>query len=257
MPTIGDVPNEIFRNKAWYGGKIAPDSDKYAPDSMRFFSDIKDNATGRFFTRASRGLSGMGVEISPETMDYAYNQYIGGAGRTVSKTVNTVNSLVSGETPEAKDVPFVSRFFRTRTQEEVGAGSEQSAKIDDLLTEQSRERLVLLEQAEEAFATLEASQPEDKQRIWKEIKNTDEDLARKILDIRAENERGLTYIDRKVLRLGVENGERAKYIFSELEEIKDPEERNRLWQEYKEKKLITEDVNKQIQYMKSQLSTGQ
>jgi predicted transcriptional regulator len=252
VPTFADTIVEVARNKAWHGGKIYPDDNPYAPDSMRFFEDINDTASGRVFKRITRGLSGMGIEFSPETMDYAFTQYIGGTGRFTSKIVDTVSSLAKGEAPESKNIPFFSRFYRERSEEEVGAGSNKSETINNLLTEQERGRLLLLEEAEEKYATLKTLSKEDSERMWKEIRDNDKDLAKAIWEARSDEELGLNYIDRKIKKLGVENGGRARYIYSELQAIEDKDKRNALFKEYARKKLITEEVYEQMNYLRQQ-----
>lgn len=56
----------------------------------------------------------------------------------------------------------------------------------------------------------------------------------------------LTPNERSIKQLGVENGERAKYLFSELKKFKKEDEINFIWQEWIDKKLITETVAEQI-----------
>src|SRR5690606_19703028 len=108
-PTILDIPFEVVRNQAWHGGAIKPDWDRNAPASIQYFASLRDSTTGRMAVGISKGLSGIGMEISPADIHYSYEQLIGGAGRAVNKTVNTLTAIGGGTLPEAKEVPVVSR----------------------------------------------------------------------------------------------------------------------------------------------------
>ena len=245
-PTILDIPFDVARNKSWNGGAIKPDWDRNAPASIEYFPSLRDSTTGRMAVGLSKGLSGIGIEISPADLDYAYQQLIGGAGRFVNKTVNTLTAIGGGTTPEARDVPVVSRFYKTRTDEEIGAGASEFERIGNVLEEQSREKFYLNQQAEDSLQQLENVPKEEAAKMFEQIKKNDPDLAAEIVKIKKEADKGLTFIDRKILQLGVGNGERAKYLVEKFNSLKSDEERGRLWQEYKDKGIISDNVAKQI-----------
>jgi hypothetical protein len=91
-PTIIDIPVDVARNQAWHGGAIKPDWDRNAPASIQYFDSLRDSTTGRAAIGISKGLSGVGIEVSPASMHYGYEQVIGGVGRFVDKTFNTWGS---------------------------------------------------------------------------------------------------------------------------------------------------------------------
>ena len=251
-PTILDLPSDIARNRAWHGGMIKPDWDANAPASIEYFDSLKDSATGRTLIAVSKGLSGLGIEVSPADLNYAYETLIGGAGRAGSKVINTISSVSQGEIPEAREIPFASRFLRSRSQEEVGAGSREYEEIKDVLGEQSRQRFVLNQQAEDAYNQMKALPKEEANKRFNELAVVDRELAEKIAEIAKEEKLGFTYTDRLIKQLGVTNGERAKYLKKKFDQLKTKEEKNALWEEYVRKEIITKNVSIQLNYLLSQ-----
>ncbi len=245
-PTLMDIPAEIARNKAWHGGKIMPDWDQNAPDSIRYFSTLDDNTTGKIAVQVSEGLSGAGIEVSPASLYYAYQGYVGGAGRTATDFVNTMITLGSGELPESNDIPVWSRFIKQRDNEEIGAASEEYEAIKSRLAEQSRERFYVKQDAENSYRQLATMDTEKAAALFDEIAAKDPELAEAIVNVKADEDAGITYTQRLIKQLGVDNGERAAFIYEKLQGLETDEERAALWEEYTEKKIITKSVAEQL-----------
>lgn len=251
-PTILDIPVEVARNEAWHGGAIKPDWDRNAPASIQYFASLRDSTTGQIAIGISKGLSGIGIEVSPADFHYAYEQLIGGAGRAVNKTVNTLTAVGGGELPDERDIPVVSRFYKALPDEEVGSGAKEFEMIATLLEGQSRERFYLNQQAEDSLQQLDNVPASEAAKMFQEIKAADPDLAKTILKLKKEKEKGLTFIDRKILQLGVENGERAKFLKQKFDSLESDSERATLWQEYKTKGILTKNVIKQLNALYSE-----
>lgn len=81
------------------------------------------------------------------------------------------------------------------------------------------------------------------------IAQEDPELAKKIKQISKDQKMGLDGKDRLVKMLGVENGERAKFIVDEMRKIKDPEDRVTYLNEMVKKKIITKEVYKQVAFL--------
>lgn len=246
MPTIFDMPVELARNQGWHGGKIRPDWDKNAPASIKYFDSLKDSVTGRTMIGFSKGLSGIGIEMSPSDMKYAYETLVGGAGRFTSKTINTISAVGKQEIPEIRDIPFVSRFLRERKAEQVGAGSKKYESVKKILEDQSRERFILEQQAEDSYNQMKNIPKEDAKKMFNDLVKEDPNIAKKVNEIIKEEKLGLNYVDRLVKQLGVSNGERAKFIVGELNKLKTKKEKKSYYQEMIDKKIISEEVGKQI-----------
>jgi DNA-directed RNA polymerase subunit F len=179
-------------------------------------------------------------------MHYGYEQVIGGVGRFVDKTFNTLTAIGTGKKPEARDVPVVSRFYKSIPEEQAGAGANEFELIAKVLEEQSRERFYLSQQAEDSYQQLKNLPKEDAAALFDEIKEADPALAKKIADVKKEDDRGLSFIDRKILQLGVGNGERAKFLKAKFDELETDEEKAQLWTEYRAKGIISDNVSKQL-----------
>ena len=119
-PTVLKTPVEISSNRGWHGNQIKPAYDVDAPASSQYFASLGNSVSGRFFINATEELSNRNVmEVSPADLDYAFNQYIGGVGRSVNKLSSAIANIGEDDPLPANQRPILSRFFRTRTQEQV------------------------------------------------------------------------------------------------------------------------------------------
>ena len=244
-PTILDIPLDVARNQAWHGGNIKPDWDRNAPASIQYFDSLRDSTSGRTAVAISKGLSGIGIEISPADIHYSYQQIIGGAGRTADKVVTTL-SAIGGKELLVRDIPVVSRFYKSIPDEEVGAGASEFQKITEVLEEQSRERFYLNQQAEDSYQQLKNLPQQEAASMFEEIRNQDPDLAKEIAKVKKDDDKGLTFIDRKILQLGVGNGQRAAFLVDKFNELETKEEKAQLWTEYRSKGIISDSVAEQL-----------
>lgn len=247
-PTILDVPVEIARNKSWSGHMIRPQSDPNAPSDVLYFQSLGETKIGQGAIAISKFFEeNLGVGISPADIKYGFDQYISGAGRTVAKFTNLISSATNEEPLPLDEYPFISRFYRERTQEEVGAGSGgQTEEIKKILQGQSRERFNLKQEALRIDARLQKLSSAEANAELARIKQENPELADKIKDVVDERKLGLTYTEKLMKQLGVENGERAKYINDQILKLATPEERNAYYQELRQKKIITDEVASQI-----------
>jgi len=247
VPTIVDTPVEIARNQKWSGSKIKPDSDANAPADIRYFKSLGDTAKGRLAIKTTEKLRGAGILLSPADLNYAIDAYISGAGRSIAKTSNLLYGLATKDTPPPDEFPFLSRFYRERSEEETGRGTAgETDKIKAQLGEQSRARFEAKQEAESAYEALKELPQEIAAERFDVLSETNPDLAKKVAKIIADQQLGLTYSDRLVKSLEVENGERAMYIAEKFNALKSQEERAALWEEYTAKKLITNDIAEQL-----------
>jgi len=248
-PSVLDIPIDIARNKAWTGSKIRPDWDKYAPNSIQYFKDLLETVTGKTFIGITDKLSdtsGGRIEISPADADYTYRQIIGGAGRFISKIINTISSIGKQEIPPAKEIPFISRFWRSIEAERIGAGGTEAKEIRKILESQSKERFEFSQEAERIYEEMKKLPKEQAITTFDELAGKDKKMAQKISDLANEEKKGLTYTDRLILSLGVENGERANYIFNQINKLTTKEEKRSYYQNLIDKKVITQQVSEQI-----------
>lgn len=249
-PTILDLPVDIGRNQSWTGSQIRPDWDKYAPASIQYFSSLKESGEGRTFIRAAEKaseLTGGRIEVSPADLSYGYRQLIGGTGRFTSKIINTLTDIGTDDKMQVKEIPFFSRFLRSYDQEVARGDSKEVKDIRNMLREQSRDRFNQKQDAENMYQELKKMTQEEAAATVDELIPTNPDLVRDIYDIMDEEAIGLTYPERLMKELGVQNGERARYVYGLLQEMKTDEEKAPFYQNLIDKKIISNEVDRQIE----------
>ena len=244
-PSILDLPVDIARNRSWTGGKIRPDWNNSAPASIQYFDSLRKKLSGQKFIETTKELGDKGIEISPADLNYAFEQLIGGTGRAVTKTLNTIVGVAQGK-PQAKEIPFVSRFYRDIPEEEIRESGKDFTEIKRTLAQQDKNRFYLGQEAELAWNGMKQIPLENRKEHYTEIRKSNPILADKIKDIAKEEQANLTYNDRLIKKLGVENGERSKYLWNKISKIDGAEERKSFYLEMKTKNVITDEVARQI-----------
>ncbi len=78
------------------------------------------------------------------------------------------------------------------------------------------------------------------------ILKSDPSLAKKVLEVKKKKDLGITEKEEKILRMGVENKQRANKVYEELNKLKTEDEKSKLWNDYVNKKIITKEVAKQL-----------
>ena len=241
---------DIARNRQWTGGKIRPDWNKYAPSSTQYFKDLSDSQTGKILIDISQSVSeatGGRIEFSPADAEYILQQITGGPGKFAGKVFNSISAIGKAEVPEPRDMPFVSRVLR-KTPEDRFYTSTGEENIIKTLTEQERVKFYNKQEAEKMFEELKKMPIEQRKETYIRLKTEDPNLIKRIDDIADEEEKGLTRLDRQILQLNVENGERAKYLFKVFKSA-EPQEKEKLYVEYFKKGIISKNVRKQLDYL--------
>lgn len=249
-PTALDLFSEIKSNKQWSGNQIRPiPYDKNTPADVQYFSSLKETQTGQIAISISELLQQkMGISWSPADIKYAYNQVVGGTGRFANKIVNTITGFIANKPLPPSEYPIFSRFYKERTEEEIGQGAGvETEKIKKILGEQSRERFQLKQQAENTFDAIKAEPDKAKKKqMLLDVAKENPDIVEKMMEIAKDKALGLNYSERMIKQLGVENGERAEYIASKIKEMKNKEEKREYVKNLIEKKILTDNVAKQI-----------
>ena len=249
IPSILDIPFEIERNKSWSGSKIRPDYNKNLPDDLEYFQSQKETKVGRAAISIAELLKNKAnISFSPANIKYAYEGYVSGAGRAVSRVVNLINGIATNKPIPLDEYPFVSRFYKQKTAEEIGKVSSDPKieKLQDRLETQERGRATLREEAEVLYKEVKGKPAEEVAQKIKEAATNNPQIVDKLKDVMEAEARNLTYEDKLLQDLGVKNGERAKFIAEELGAMKTKEEKSAYLKELAEKKLITTDILKQV-----------
>lgn len=214
----------------------------------------------QLFGKGDPGRFGSGWLVFKALKDPIFSFLAPFGGTQFKKTKKGIDSYLDGETSDDKGrtkfaveqnaVNLVKAilFGENSTDEAQKFYSER----DDLfktLDRQTQARDQLLIDAENKWDELkELGEEKGADAVKAELKNIaegDEVLAKKIIGIIKDEKMGLTANDRLIKMLGVENGERAKYIFETIKDL-DKEEKKAKLKEYATKKILTKDVLSQL-----------
>lgn len=126
-PTIADPGLQWAENKNFAGIPIRPEASPYGPPPPNYtlhFSGAR--AWSRWVTEELNMATGGtevrpgGINISPELIDHTTDFMFGGVGRLVGETADLPRKLhalvTEGESINAYEVPFVSKFFGTQRE---------------------------------------------------------------------------------------------------------------------------------------------
>lgn len=230
---------ESFANKNFFTGY------PIVPDSMEGLSpelQVRDNTSG------SARKIGSVLNMSPIKVEEFIRATAGGVG---AQSLNLVDRVLAGAGVIPKEQvggqaileSIAGRFTKAR-----GGESEQKSirELSSILKEQADESFRTTQEAELIHKELKGLSSEEANKKYKQIKEKDPALARKIKTITQDEKLGIDYDDRLLKRLGVENKARATFIHEKAKTFATPEERNAYIKDLKNKKIITKEVQKQI-----------
>ena len=157
-----------------------------------------------------------------------------------------------GQPIPARD-QVINAFSPVRTSKQSDEEARRMQNIEELKqikSQATQESQLLKEEAITLDAELSELSKEEAMARASQVKKDNPKLYDKLKDVVEERKLGLTYEDKKIKALGVENGDRAEFIKKQLDNLETNEERAKLWEEYKRKKLISEQVAKQLKKLK-------
>lgn len=159
-------------------------------------------------------------------------------------------ALVTGEKDDegrVKGAQAVKKSFIPKVLMKEPITKEEST-LDTIAQEQRKQSADTRSQAESEYERLRALAKSDGEAAAQEaFAQLDTATQNKIVDIAKESK--LTDTEKKIKALGVENGNRARYIYSKAMTMKTKEEKNAYVTDLIEKGIITNDVAVQIAKM--------
>lgn len=239
-PQIIKPSVEAYANKNLFTGfPIVPESMKNLPPELQ----VKPKTSG------SARIIGGSLDVSPIKVEEFIRASAGNFGQQI---LNGIDRALAGldvipkEQVGGKSITegIIGRFGKAR-----GGETEQKSiqEIRDILQNQEADRFKLNQEAEIIFGELKAMT--DKQsRVdkYKELKKTNPELVKAVDKVAEDFELGLGYEERLMKQMGVENGERAKFIYLKMKSIEDPQTRIDYYKELRRQKVISDEVDKQI-----------
>jgi len=220
-PAIKGATESVVNKNLYTGYDIVPQSMKNASPKEQY-----DDKTSTIAKELGSLLG-----WSPKKIDNFVSTQFGGAGKQVTQ-------------PD-KALELITKRF-------VGAyGGQQDQNLADeaqqAVQSQTDAKLML---KREAQATLDKlSKSDNAAAEFDQIIKDNPDLAKTVIDLKEKQDLGFTNKDYIIQELGVDNGERAKFIKGQFDKLKTDEEKAALWDDLVGKKLISKDVAKQITEM--------
>jgi hypothetical protein len=110
MPTVAQIPLSIAFNRTSFGGPMYPENNfkEFEPDRLKMWRGTE----GTWADSLAGALEGVGMDVSPETLKYLNRTFTGGAGNFVGSTVDAAALGAQGAVPEAREIPFLRKFYR-------------------------------------------------------------------------------------------------------------------------------------------------
>lgn len=168
---------------------------------------------------------------------------------------NIVSSLTTGDRTQDGEIRGLSQFTKTLTPATVKQLTKDtsSSELDELLRDQDAAADEYSAQAQEKWAEIKKIREEQGNEAanaaFEKLQEKDETLADKVYNIGIAETRNLSDVEKKINRLGVTNGERARYIYGEILKLKTKEEKNAYAENLSEKGIISDEVYDQISDM--------
>jgi hypothetical protein len=145
-PTIGDPFAQVAENKTFYGSPLMPGGNPFsrtpAPDSERYWGSSRpvSKAAAKFMNTITGGNKikpGL-IDVSPETLDLAFDFFTGGAGRFVMDTVMLPATMIT-EGPTARNTPGLRRVMGAKSEYKTTTDYKQNITEVYRVLEQMKE----------------------------------------------------------------------------------------------------------------------
>lgn len=250
---IPTVPRRILEltslNKDGLGREIVPE---YLMDqNMAAYAKVNPwtakTVGGEIAIELSKELENLGAPVSPEKLLYMFQTGLGGAGTETLRLFDVTSKLFNREEIKANDVPIFRRFFGSTYADgfEQRTGIEPDLKLFEY--EQNTQNSLNSQEAFDVITRLQSiDDPLEKQMaLQTELSASNKSVQRRVRKMLQDKERGITRGDKDIRRLGVENGNRARFYQSQIERIP-PAYVSQFIQEQKDKGILTESVENQL-----------
>lgn len=250
---IPTVPRRILEvtslNKDGLGREIVPE---YLMDqNMAAYAKVHPwtpkTVGGEIAIELSKELENLGAPVSPEKLLYLFQTGFGGAGTETLRLFDVTSKLFNREEIKANDVPIFRRFFGSTYADgfQQRTGIEPDLKLFEY--EQNTQNSLNSQEAFDIITRLQSiDDPFEKQMaLQTELSASNKSVQRRVRKMLQDKERGITRSDKDIRKLGVENGNRARFYQSQIERIP-PAYVGQFIQEQKDKGILTKSVENQL-----------
>lgn len=153
----------------------------------------------------------------------------------------TPDSLITGAQMAAfgKYAPQEARNYFKRSE------TPEALQIKELKRQATKQTDKLNQNAQKTYQNIKDLPQDRLKEALSALGRTDEKLADKVLDMYLEEKLGFTYLDKQIKSLGVENGQRAKFLSNMIKGMPKEQKKDKVLNLVK-KKILTEKVLDQI-----------
>lgn len=147
---------------------------------------------------------------------------------------------------------YASQNAKDYFDKEPGTGGDK--ELEAALAEQNDARRDTKVDEVQLNRELSSLPPEEANARLKQIYDEDPARYKRIVEAKKEADKlaKLNDTEKGMMKLGVENGARAKYVVSKLRQLSTPEEKNAYLKDLYDKKVVTADVLTQIRELEAQ-----
>lgn len=146
------------------------------------------------------------------------------------------------------EMPVIKRFVRSPNV----SSEAEDARLSDAITANATDSAVKKRLAEVLYSTVKGKSIKEQMMLVSKTRRESKDplLADTLKSIIKEANRGLTFQDRQMMRLGVKSGDRAAYIAGALDRLPNDQARSEWIKDLRKKKILTREVMGQIKRKK-------
>lgn len=249
-PTIGDIPVDLYSNKTWADVPIKPTTGVELK-SNQYYGSLENKMLGKVLIDVTKWASDKyRIEVSPADINYGIEQLFSGTGKFFMRTAELINDLVSGEGIDKGELPFVSTFFKETSKEDITERS-MTKKAYDKLDESKKEEERLRRQAEDIVSKARNAATKTEALGYLKQAEGNDALKAQIEKVLEAEAKGYNSFDKAINQMSVKDGERAQFLAEQFQSMS-PEEAGKLYADLRQKKLISDEVAKQLSEILSQ-----
>lgn len=240
---------EAFTNTNTFTGRdIVPRSLENLPPELQYKS----------YSSGTARLVGKKFEVSPLKVESFIRSTFGSVG---SQVLNGIDRALAGmdiipkEQIGGEDIAdaLIRRFAR------ASGGELEQKRVDEIkevLEGQEAEKFLRKQEAEMLYTELKEKDRNIANQKIRELQKVNPKLVEEISKIGEEQKLGITYEDRLIKQLNIENGARAKFIYNRVKSFETREEKNEYVKDLFNRKIINDRVLLQIKALKSREEKG-
>ncbi len=236
-PTVEAITNRNL----FFGSDQVPQSKQGLPNELQ----VKKSTTG------TAKVIGKKLDVSPIKVDEflkgTFGSIVPQIQRQTDKLLAKAGIIDEGDVKGISVAEAISKRFTSAYGNAIER--KQIDGLSQLLDKEKEVSHLRRLEAEKFVEGLEGKTKEEKLEMIKKIASEDKLLFEKTVDVITDNKLGITYSDRLIKQLNVQDGGRAKYIVQEMNKLETKQEQKEYLLDLTRKKIVSEAVLQQIMFL--------